>query len=349
MHLSSLQIKNFRMLEDFQVKKLGKVNLIVGKNNSGKSTVLEALRIYAGNANPVLLKEIELEHDENSSFPLHFESFFQGRGFPYKEGKEDTIFIGENNSQKFITLRPVTVLTSRTELPNGGFTEARKIEHITRIGQAGSIATVEMITNVGGKESYFNLNDPIEKPKSTFDVAAYIPTQLLSQDELAIEWGKLNSEQEKLVIEMLQIIATGVSGIKASQDIIKINLNGQYVPLRSMGEGIYRALQIAIKAILAKDGFLLIDEFENGLHYSVQEEIWNWLFELADKFNIQIFATTHSWDCVTKFAKVATQRQEGVLFRTGISVRDSNKGQVIATEFTPERLSNLTEADIDVR
>ena len=46
-HLESLQIKNFRMLEDFSVEKLGDVNLIVGKNNSGKSTVLEALRIYA--------------------------------------------------------------------------------------------------------------------------------------------------------------------------------------------------------------------------------------------------------------------------------------------------------------
>jgi len=48
--LNSLEIKNFRILEDFKVSKLGRVNLIVGKNNSGKSSVLEALRIYAGNA-----------------------------------------------------------------------------------------------------------------------------------------------------------------------------------------------------------------------------------------------------------------------------------------------------------
>ena len=51
MQLKSLDIKNFRILEDFQVNKLGRVNLIVGKNNSGKTTVLEAIRIYAGNAN----------------------------------------------------------------------------------------------------------------------------------------------------------------------------------------------------------------------------------------------------------------------------------------------------------
>ena len=62
--LNSLNIKNFRSLEDFQVTKLGRVNLIVGKNNSGKSSVLEALRIYAGNANQELLEKIAQGHDE---------------------------------------------------------------------------------------------------------------------------------------------------------------------------------------------------------------------------------------------------------------------------------------------
>jgi AAA15 family ATPase/GTPase len=62
--LNSLEIKNFRALEDFKVAKLGRVNLIVGKNNSGKSTVLEALRIYAGNAQRELLVDIAKSHDE---------------------------------------------------------------------------------------------------------------------------------------------------------------------------------------------------------------------------------------------------------------------------------------------
>ncbi len=62
--LNSLKIENFRSLEDFQIKKLGRINLIVGKNNSGKSTVLEALRIYAGNAHQELLEKIAQAHDE---------------------------------------------------------------------------------------------------------------------------------------------------------------------------------------------------------------------------------------------------------------------------------------------
>ena len=62
--LNSLIIKNFRCLEDFEVKKLGRVNLIVGKNNSGKSSVLEALRIYAANGQRRILEEIAAERNE---------------------------------------------------------------------------------------------------------------------------------------------------------------------------------------------------------------------------------------------------------------------------------------------
>ena len=62
--LDSLRIKNFRSLQDFEIPKLGRVNLLVGKNNSGKSTVLEALRLYAGNAQRPLLDAIAQEHDD---------------------------------------------------------------------------------------------------------------------------------------------------------------------------------------------------------------------------------------------------------------------------------------------
>jgi len=105
MMINSLQIKNFRSLEDFNVRKVGNVNLIVGKNNSGKSTVLEALRIYAGNANQSLLIKIAEGHDEKyllneeqgqqdifDDTTLPFEDLFTGRTFP---SSEEGIVIGE--------------------------------------------------------------------------------------------------------------------------------------------------------------------------------------------------------------------------------------------------------------
>ena len=123
------------------------------------------------------------------------------------------------------------------------------------------------------------------------------------------------------------------------------------VPLNSMGDGISRVLQLFLKLFAARGGFLLIDEFENGLHYSVQEEVWRLIFDQAEKLDVQVFATTHSWDCIESFAKVAVEKKatEGVLFRIGRSVRTSDQGKVIATIFDEQKLLNITQSDIEVR
>ena len=112
-----------------------------------------------------------------------------------------------------------------------------------------------------------------------------------------------------------------------------------------------RVLQLVLKVFPAKGGFLLIDEFENGLHFTVQEKVWELLFELAQKLDIQIFATTHSWDCIESFTNTAIARQdvEGVLFRVGRSVLKNTLGQVIATVFDEDALYNITQADVEVR
>ena len=65
-----------------------------------------------------------------------------------------------------------------------------------------------------------------------------------------------------------------------------------------MGDGINRILTIILAMVNCENGYLLIDEFENGLHYSVQEKLWEIIFYLAKRLNIQVFATTHSNDTI---------------------------------------------------
>jgi AAA15 family ATPase/GTPase len=132
---------------------------------------------------------------------------------------------------------------------------------------------------------------------------------------------------------------------------VKIKGLSHPVPLNSLGDGMVRIMQLVLNIFPAKGGFLLIDEFENGLHYSVQEKVWQLLFELAEKLDIQVFATTHSWDCIESFSKVASANKatEGMLFRVGRSVRTSDKGRVIATVFDGKQLDNITQSDVEVR
>jgi len=94
-----------------------------------------------------------------------------------------------------------------------------------------------------------------------------------------------------------------------------------------------------------------VDGIEDRLHHSIMDTMWVQLFEAALHHNVQIFATTHNRDCVEGFSRVASAHKDigGVLFRLGISVKDSNKGKIVATCFDADELRDCIAAGIEVR
>lgn len=366
--LNSLVIKNFRMLEDFTVEKLGRVNLIVGKNNSGKSTVLEALRIYAGNAHYTLLEKIAISHDEQYlidkeklnqlNIALPFEDLFTGRQFPKDDNTQ--IVIGEiENNKELLCIKHVF----REVISNDEGQETLKFIPKSTIKSIDFPVKQSLLVSKkskNGKGFVFDFGRNNYSPPKDFIAVAcsFIPTQFVSMDELESEWNDINlTDNEDIITQALQIIVPDFKRLafdgNKEKRWVKVKLANlpKPVPLKSLGDGMLRILQIAIKLVSAQGGFLLIDEFENGLHYSVQEDVWKLLFEMAEKLDIQIFATTHSWDCVRAFSAVSMEKEnnDAVLFRMGRSALKSNKDQVIATVYDKERLHTFTERDMEVR
>ncbi len=407
--LNSLEIKNFRSLEDFKVAKLGRVNLIVGKNNSGKSTVLEALRIYAGNAQRELLVNIAASHDETyqldstktgySDSSIPFEDLFTGRKFP---NDDKAIAIGESvdddstlhinyliaiddnefNDQnaEIIDIKRSSFGRSITNSEYIALVKARGSDFVTKrdnlmlrknkrtisISLTDDFFTNEKAISVYSSDEFSGIRSSFLHKELGITPCSFIPTQFISIDRLAKEWDNIvGTEHEEIVKQAMRIILPefeniyfvqnnkALSSMGGSQRTAKVKLPNlpRPVPLKSLGDGMIRVLQLALKLVSAKGGFLLIDEFENGLHYTVQEKIWELLFKMADELDVQVFATTHSRDCIESFTKVAldNEKTEGVLFRMGRSAKKSNQGQIIATVFDKERLYNITQADIEIR
>lgn len=385
--LTSLEIKNFRCLEDLQVQKLGRVNLIVGNNNSGKSTVLEALRIYAGNAQRGLLEQIAAEHDEkfrlrdsetsDADTSLPFEDLFTGRKFP--DSDNVAICIGPMEGGETLRIEHGFLLETEEVIVTNDL--AGTLETSTRIrrqripkpspedSDAGNIRQALFTTKGERSTSLLLDGSPRYRTQSIETVGTLpcsaIPTQFVSIDELADAWDKIVfTEHEDTVKKALRIISSefeALTFVRSEDNVtrrefrrsakVKLSNVPRPVPLNSLGDGMLRVLQLLLKVFPAKGGFLLIDEFENGLHYSVQEKVWALLFEIAQKLDIQIFATTHSWDCIESFTKAALDRIDidGLLFRVGKSVRNSDNGKVIATVFDESALHSITQADMEVR
>ncbi len=377
MRLNSLYINNFKCLQDFTIEQLGNVNLIVGQNNIGKTTILEAIRLYATNPRGGLrnlIAKISEEHDEflyeedpeyNRRYrAINFESLFYNRCFP--ESNEDSIEIGSvrNGQDSLIIKEAFQRVYVKADEPDTIVKEIIEKEEIDNI--IDDAVEQNILATKNGKSVILNVVErllPMRHRLSTishFDdiPCKYIPTQLLHQNDLANEWDDIviTSYEEKILnaIKILENNLEQIAAIKNHRDDRTFKLKtkqSENIPLASMGDGVFRILQLAIKAVKAQDGFLLVDEFENGLHYKTQYKVWKWLFELSQELNIQIFATTHSWDTIESFSKAAHDNTnvQGSLFRIAKSLKEADNNKIIATTFNEDSLKTITQQQVDVR
>ena len=128
--------------------------------------------------------------------------------------------------------------------------------------------------------------------------------------------------------------------------VVKLVDHDRPVPLKSLGDGAVRLFGFALALANCRNGFLLIDEAENGIHYSVHTDFWRVILRTAHENNVQVLATTHGWDCIRGFARAATENNaaEGILVRL-----EKKGGGVHAIEYSEDELETAAEQGIEVR
>jgi len=365
--LDSLEIHNFRAFEHLQIERLGRVNLIVGKNNVGKTCLLEALQLFARRGSPELIWEILGARNESwvsrPSRLTNVEELFPLLRY---------IFYGRKDVRKYpepIQIGPISSLDEMLSVSVGWYTSQvddegyRKLQLI----QPDEIDTVD--------NSVFRFTIQFDKQPSVYYPIIFDPTlprkvdikeinciatmaNGLARRKIGALWDSISlTDLEGDVLDALRIIAPSVERLSLiegptplrEQDrlpIVKIIGMDEPLPLRSLGDGMQRLFGIALALVNARNGLLLVDEIENGLHYSAQLDVWRLINRLASRLNVQVFATTHSWDCIEAFQKATQEdtQSEGVLIRL-----ESKKGKIIATLFDEQELGIATREQIEVR
>ena len=173
--------------------------------------------------------------------------------------------------------------------------------------------------------------------------------------ELGKLWDDIAlTDDEGVVVDALRIIDPHVSkvtmvggdGTRGRRTaIVRTDQVPHPVPLRSFGDGMNRLFSIVLNLVNSRDKTLLVDEFENGLHHSVQLDAWRIIFRLAHTLNIQVFATTHSWDTIETFQRAAGETPD-----TGVLIRMTRRGEdIVPTVFTEDEVAIATRERIEVR
>ena len=378
--LDSLEIQNFRGFRHLQIEKLGRVNLIVGKNNIGKSSLLEALELYAHRGQPNLVWDFLQARNELhvSSRKLRDSQWAIGEdlkglldalrylfyGMEEIQGNSLPVSIGSmNNSLERLTLSLGWWILEQSDMQEDSmkWRLLSQDEYLTA-DNAEPRFTVEF----GGKKVELPIwmryssrtIDTILSPLNCVSIKA----NGLKDSQAALLWDKVTlTDLEEEVISALRIIAPGVKDLSfishAEQEstpalytpapYIRLEDMNKPLPIGNLGNGLFRLLGIVLAMANAKDGILLIDEIENGIHYSVQQELWEVIFRLARRLNIQVFATTHSWDCIEglQYASAKDQQEEGMLIRLSLHKEDEIK----VTLFDERRMGIAAKERIEVR
>lgn len=375
--MKSLEIKNYKNLKDFKIDSLSRVNLIVGKNNVGKSTLLEAISIFCSKGDIYQLKNIldirgegvdyftpddnqqekEIESFRSLYSGRNLENFFQ-IPIGIDAGGDTQLRLFEDNTSlkiQFVKL----VETLETDVYGIEKTVRRIIDDKNNSEYTSSNITYGILSSFEGKGSLYIFGRRYTRPIADKSISfEYVRTSQISSDKNPDLFDQIAlSPLEKEIIKALQIIEPRIDAINfLKDDLTKRHREDERVPivvfrnsttrykLTSMGDGLNRILTIILALLNCKEGILLIDEFENGLHYSVQTQLWQIIYKLAEELNIQVFATTHSEDCIKSFV-TADSAQAGKIIR--LENRDGNIVPVLFND--SERLQFAIDQNIEIR
>ena len=353
--LPSLNISGFRGIGQLEIPRLGRVALLAGKNGVGKTTVLDALRIYAARGRPDALQNLLLHRDELTTVR-------DADDKPFSVPAMQRLFHQNGGDRVAIEIGPVD---SRSTLKIKGIDELSDVpyklrEHV----DAEGIEVVCVAFN--GVQSFYLWSDshwayrrpPWNEDKLTAPIRCEsVGPRPLHSDEIARLWEHVAlTDDEALPLDALRIvfgdhveraavIGQGMPGARR-RVIVKLASQAAPVPLRSLGDGATRMFGVALALANCRDGILLIDEAENGIHYALHRNFWNMVLRTAQVHNAQVVATTHSKGCINGFAAAALDCPDisGNLIRI-----ERHNGELRAIDYSKEELETAAEQNIEVR
>lgn len=367
--LTSFTAQNFRLFTNLEIPRLSRVNLFVGRNNAGKSALLEAVEVYVSHASFSTLVSIALaragiwgstSYSPEVPLPLAGEIFrhlFKGHHLPIVGESGFTVGLLNREAEQI----RVTIAAYQS-IEREGILQ-RQLLTPTQYGELKADPTVllelvaieasqprRIVTAVSSTSRLAKHNGAESKlPIQVVRTRSMLPLQA------AALWDATGlTDLAGDVIAGLQLIEPAVRGIAFVEEgggrdrIPLVRLAGQPgpLPLSNMGDGITRLFHIILALVNAKQGVLLVDEFENGLHWSVQEKIWETVFQLAERLDVQVFATTHSRDCIQAF-QAAWERHENL--GTYYRLEADSQGEIKARSYSLDTLADSVATDVETR
>lgn len=372
--LTQVDLARYRGFQTFKVRGLSRVNLFVGMNNSGKTALLEAIHFLATGGDPSVLAQAAFRRGElvvrraDAPALVEVSHFFHGHQLVVN----GDFSLSGNNGYSQVSVRVIALPEEKkpSESPPTRPTRpaqfAIKIERGRRRSpepriyplypQGGVLFEDPAPWRLEVEERAFpgRMLRPSETPSrfigtdlvdalslaEMLDGVAVLGNETMLADALRLLDSKL-----QYIRQLSGLTTLGFRGSRAGV-IAKLDRPETPVPLGSLGEGMRRMLTLAAALATTRGGYLFVDEVDTGLHYSVMHKMWELIITTAAAYDIQVFTTTHSYDCIFGLAKLFRRQPDLKQFMSVQRVESERQDSVA---FEPEEILAAIREDIEIR
>lgn len=365
--IDSLRVASLRGLRDITLEDLGRVNLLVGGTNSGKTTVLEAVSLTGDPLNPLTWSRAANRREPSPFAALESSTVDRLRVlFPSRGEESAPIEIALTGTSPWEHISStVRVLRELRTAPSW----RREPEDAPREEERDGLEVTVTVKERPDPRQLLLPDVPVVQPFTTFTVwegeplrsrreQSKVPVRIVtpydhwlrSVASLGLSEATLADEETK-VMALLRELEPRITGVRLVQtqrepSVVLRDVDAGWLPVSAFGDGIRRALTIALAVPRAAGGMLLIDEIETGLHVSMLRRVYRWLWDACRSFDVQLFATTHSLEALSAMLEADTSpEQDTVCFRL-----ERHGDATTAKRFGEDQLRRLVhERGLDVR
>lgn len=280
--ISNISIINYKCFKNLQVEGIERVNLIGGKNNVGKTAFLEAV-------------ELLVSSNETSDLAVNLYKLLKRR----QNNNIDIDFIRNDEAK-------VQISTANQNCEIGLLVQ-------------DDLLTEEMFSfSINGNEKSLSIDKLLEIDRHLDDNNInFIGSSTIKEQDIAILYGALvDLDREEFLNDSLRKFDENILSIKQratkNNVILKLKMKDRQTPvlLSSLGDGVSRYITILCAIWASKDGCLLIDEIENGIHYTNYKKLWQIIFQASADACVQLFITSHSKECIEAFNEVQFEQEQ---------------------------------------
>jgi AAA15 family ATPase/GTPase len=336
-HFTSIKIEQYKGLSGLELPKLNKINIFAGLNNSGKTSLLEAVYLLSlQNDIGAFFKLIRLKNKLKNLSPtwlnqsitstVSVSGVFSHCDTSVSFEKFEAADIDKKDD--YITSYNLDTHVDGRKLDNTVHTFAH--QPLIRENEK-----VERLCNSAFKSPYFFDFDDVYKEHTKSVEIKHNGKTLLN-----------------IIVEFLKDIDTTINDVRlVDSDEVKrfivesSKFNDKDLDITNYGEGLQRVFYIALSFASCRNGIICIDEFETAIHYSLLIKFTKFVQELSDAFNVQVFLTSHSKECIDAFL-LNEYSNESI---SGILMEKNNDGIEIK-QVHGERFSYLIKnINLDIR